>query len=53
VPYWPDLQTSKDVGRYVVTCKSEKEAADYKVRVLEIAAVDKVPSDLTAVYVLA
>ncbi|TNN54555.1 Tyrosine-protein phosphatase non-receptor type 6 [Liparis tanakae] len=41
VPYWPDLQTSKDVGRYVVTCKSEREAADYKVRVLEIAAVDK------------
>uniref|UniRef100_A0A7N8Y224 protein-tyrosine-phosphatase n=1 Tax=Mastacembelus armatus TaxID=205130 RepID=A0A7N8Y224_9TELE len=32
VPYWPDLQSSKEVGPYVVTCDSEREAADYKVR---------------------
>uniref|UniRef100_A0A7N8XFQ4 protein-tyrosine-phosphatase n=1 Tax=Mastacembelus armatus TaxID=205130 RepID=A0A7N8XFQ4_9TELE len=41
VPYWPDLQSSKEVGPYVVTCDSEREAADYKVRVLEIARMDK------------
>lgn len=44
VPYWPDNQTSKEVGPYVVTCESEREAADYKVRVLEIAPVDRVTS---------
>lgn len=44
VPYWPDLQSSKEVGRYVVTSKSEREAADYKVRVLEMCPVDKVTS---------
>uniref|UniRef100_A0A8C4GR22 protein-tyrosine-phosphatase n=1 Tax=Dicentrarchus labrax TaxID=13489 RepID=A0A8C4GR22_DICLA len=41
VPYWPDLQSSKEVGPYVVTNTSEREATDYKVRVLEIAPVDK------------
>nr|XP_040021686.1 tyrosine-protein phosphatase non-receptor type 6 isoform X1 [Gasterosteus aculeatus aculeatus] len=41
VPYWPDLQTSKEVGPYVVTNNSEREATDYKIRVLEIAPVDQ------------
>lgn len=41
VPYWPELQGSKDVGSFVVSCRSEREAADYKVRVLEIAPMDK------------
>ncbi|XP_077431618.1 tyrosine-protein phosphatase non-receptor type 6 isoform X1 [Vanacampus margaritifer] len=41
VPYWPDSQSSKVVGRYVVTSKSEREATDYKVRVLEVAPVNK------------
>ncbi len=44
VPYWPDVQATKEVGPYVVTCNSEREAADYKIRVLEIAPVDKVTS---------
>lgn len=32
------------MGPFVVTSISEREAADYKVRVLEIAPVDKVTS---------
>lgn len=42
VPYWPDLHSSKEVGPYVVSCTLEREATDYKVRLLEIAPVDKV-----------
>ncbi|XP_018973704.2 tyrosine-protein phosphatase non-receptor type 6-like [Cyprinus carpio] len=39
VPYWPTTEgESKDVGRYVVTLLSEKDAADYKVRVMELTA---------------
>ncbi|XP_010746103.1 tyrosine-protein phosphatase non-receptor type 6 [Larimichthys crocea] len=49
VPYWPDLQSSKEVGRYVVTSKSEREAADYKVRVLEMCPVDK-PNQSRAIW---
>ncbi|KAM7383286.1 hypothetical protein PAMP_002953 [Pampus punctatissimus] len=41
VPYWPDLQSPKEVGLYVVTPESEWEAADYKVRVLELAPLHK------------
>ncbi|KAG7475097.1 hypothetical protein JOB18_024011 [Solea senegalensis] len=37
VPYWPDLHTSKGFGRYVVNFVLEREAVDYKVRVLEIS----------------
>lgn len=40
-PYWPELDSFKEVGPYVVTCKSDREAADYKVRVLEIAPVNQ------------
>ncbi|KAK2902887.1 hypothetical protein QQF64_010248 [Cirrhinus molitorella] len=39
VPYWPTTQgESKEAGRYVVTLLSEMDAADYKVRVLELTA---------------
>ncbi|XP_037532531.1 tyrosine-protein phosphatase non-receptor type 6 [Nematolebias whitei] len=41
VPYWSEVHGSKEVGAYVVSCVSEREAADYKVRVLEIAPVNK------------
>uniref|UniRef100_A0A8C2FHM4 Tyrosine-protein phosphatase non-receptor type n=1 Tax=Cyprinus carpio TaxID=7962 RepID=A0A8C2FHM4_CYPCA len=37
VPYWPTTEgESKEVGRYVVTLLSEKDAADYKVREMEL-----------------
>lgn len=53
MPYWPDLHSSKEVGPYTVTCESEREAADYKVRVLEIASMHKVTSEqLTAITLL-
>lgn len=42
MPYWPDSNGSKEVGQYVITIKSEREAADYKVRVLEIFPVQQV-----------
>lgn len=42
VPYWPELQGTKEVGRYVVSCESEREAGDFKIRVMEIAPLDQV-----------
>uniref|UniRef100_A0A672LP84 protein-tyrosine-phosphatase n=1 Tax=Sinocyclocheilus grahami TaxID=75366 RepID=A0A672LP84_SINGR len=37
VPYWPTTEgESKEAGRYVVTLLSEKDAADYKIRVMEL-----------------
>uniref|UniRef100_A0A8C7YET2 protein-tyrosine-phosphatase n=1 Tax=Oryzias sinensis TaxID=183150 RepID=A0A8C7YET2_9TELE len=41
VPYWPELHSSKEVGPYIVTCDTEREAVDYKVRVLEISPMAK------------
>uniref|UniRef100_A0A8C9VFN9 Tyrosine-protein phosphatase non-receptor type n=1 Tax=Scleropages formosus TaxID=113540 RepID=A0A8C9VFN9_SCLFO len=41
VPYWPELEGTKEVGSYLVTCLSERDAADYKVRVLEIIPMDQ------------
>ncbi|XP_043972813.1 tyrosine-protein phosphatase non-receptor type 6 isoform X2 [Gambusia affinis] len=41
VPYWPDSQEPKDVSAYVVSCESELEATDYKVRLLHIAPVNQ------------
>ncbi|XP_049439580.1 tyrosine-protein phosphatase non-receptor type 6 isoform X1 [Epinephelus fuscoguttatus] len=41
VPYWPDSESTKEVGAYIVSTVSEREAADYKVRVLEIAPMDQ------------
>ncbi|XP_056618312.1 tyrosine-protein phosphatase non-receptor type 6 isoform X2 [Triplophysa dalaica] len=39
VPYWPTTQgETKDAGRYLVTLLSEKDATDYKVRVIELSA---------------
>lgn len=45
VPYWPELHSTKEVGPYVVTCTLEREATDYKVRLLEIGPIDKVTSN--------
>lgn len=43
VPYWPTTQgETKDAGRYLVTLLSEKDATDYKVRVIEISAPHRV-----------
>ncbi|CAF97832.1 unnamed protein product, partial [Tetraodon nigroviridis] len=36
VPYWPEGKGPKEVGQYVVTTVSHREAADYKIRVLEV-----------------
>ena len=44
VPYWPDNQSTREAGPYLVSCTSEREATDYKVRVLEITPVDEVTS---------
>uniref|UniRef100_A0A4W4EG22 protein-tyrosine-phosphatase n=1 Tax=Electrophorus electricus TaxID=8005 RepID=A0A4W4EG22_ELEEL len=37
VPYWPDPGASKEFGSYVVMSRRERDASDYKVRVLELA----------------
>lgn len=42
VPYWPAPDCTKEAGLYIVTCKSEREAADYKIRVLELCCIHKV-----------
>ncbi|XP_071765044.1 tyrosine-protein phosphatase non-receptor type 6 isoform X1 [Centroberyx gerrardi] len=47
VPYWPDLKSSKEVGSYVVSCVSERDAADYKVRILDIAPLNQSNSNRT------
>uniref|UniRef100_A0A673LK88 protein-tyrosine-phosphatase n=1 Tax=Sinocyclocheilus rhinocerous TaxID=307959 RepID=A0A673LK88_9TELE len=40
VPYWPTIEgESKEAGRYVVTLLSEKDAADYKIRVMELTSI--------------
>lgn len=36
VPYWPAPDGTKEAGLYIVTCTLEREAADYKIRVLEL-----------------
>ncbi|XP_043116547.1 tyrosine-protein phosphatase non-receptor type 6 isoform X2 [Puntigrus tetrazona] len=42
VPYWPTTEgESKEVGRYVVTLHTEKDATDYKVRVMELKATHR------------
>ncbi|KAJ8005199.1 hypothetical protein DPEC_G00144150 [Dallia pectoralis] len=47
VPYWPDLQSHKVVGSYVVNNVSEQDATDYKVRELEISPLDETESGRT------
>ncbi|XP_072250141.1 tyrosine-protein phosphatase non-receptor type 6 isoform X1 [Leuresthes tenuis] len=37
VPYWPDPHGTKEFGPYVVTFTTERDATDYKVRILEIS----------------
>uniref|UniRef100_A0A672GIU0 protein-tyrosine-phosphatase n=1 Tax=Salarias fasciatus TaxID=181472 RepID=A0A672GIU0_SALFA len=49
VPYWPDVHTSKPAGAYMVTCELEREATDYKVRMLNIAPVDR-PQESRAIW---
>lgn len=44
VPYWPNVNESKEVGPYVVTLKSEQEATDYKMRILEMFPAQQVTS---------
>ncbi|KAJ0066330.1 hypothetical protein NL108_011153, partial [Boleophthalmus pectinirostris] len=41
VPYWPEFDATKEVGPYIVTNVSEREATDYKERVLEIAEAER------------
>ncbi|CAG6015092.1 unnamed protein product [Menidia menidia] len=41
VPYWPDCHGSQEFGQYVVTCNSELEAMDYKVRGLELTSMNQ------------
>uniref|UniRef100_A0A4W5N1M8 protein-tyrosine-phosphatase n=1 Tax=Hucho hucho TaxID=62062 RepID=A0A4W5N1M8_9TELE len=41
VPYWPESEGSKEVGLYVVTSVSERDATDYKIRVMEISPLDQ------------
>ncbi|XP_053744325.1 tyrosine-protein phosphatase non-receptor type 6 [Synchiropus splendidus] len=41
VPYWPDKETTSEMGSYLVTTQSESEVTDYKVRVLNLARRDK------------
>ncbi|KAK2855287.1 hypothetical protein Q7C36_007156 [Tachysurus vachellii] len=40
VPYWPGSDETKEFGNYVVTSLSEREAGDYKVRVMEVTAIN-------------
>lgn len=42
VPYWPNCDETKEFGKYVVAPLSERDADDYKVRVLEVAPIDGV-----------
>ncbi|CAL8289630.1 unnamed protein product [Merluccius merluccius] len=41
VPYWPEVDAYKEVGPYVVTCISEKEAADYKIRIFKLSPINE------------
>lgn len=42
VPYWPGCDETKDYGKFLVTLLSERDADDYKVRVLEVTLIDGV-----------
>lgn len=42
MPYWPDSKESKEVGPYVLTMNLEREASDYKVRVLKMYPAQQV-----------
>ncbi|KAI5106047.1 tyrosine-protein phosphatase non-receptor type 6, partial [Silurus meridionalis] len=40
VPYWPNSNETKEFGKYIVTAITERDADDYKVRVMEVALND-------------
>lgn len=42
VPYWPSPDESKEYKNYVVKYVSERDADDYKVRVMEVVPRDGV-----------
>ncbi|KAL2084910.1 hypothetical protein ACEWY4_020428 [Coilia grayii] len=41
VPYWPDSGTSKECGGYLVSAVSERDATDYKIRIIEMMPMDQ------------
>ncbi|KAJ8287788.1 hypothetical protein COCON_G00004470 [Conger conger] len=41
VPYWPELEGSKEAGRYMVKCLEEKDCTDYKIRILKISSLEQ------------
>ncbi|XP_030639375.1 tyrosine-protein phosphatase non-receptor type 6 isoform X1 [Chanos chanos] len=41
VPYWPEMGASKEFGRYVVSSVSERDATDYKIRILQVCHMDQ------------
>ncbi|KAM6967733.1 tyrosine-protein phosphatase non-receptor type 6 [Aplochiton taeniatus] len=46
-PYWPEPNSMAERGNYVVTCVSERDATDYKARILEVAPKDQSDSPRT------
>uniref|UniRef100_W5MLN9 Tyrosine-protein phosphatase non-receptor type n=1 Tax=Lepisosteus oculatus TaxID=7918 RepID=W5MLN9_LEPOC len=41
VPYWPEPEGTKEYGNYLVRNVSERDATDYKIRILEISPQDE------------
>ncbi|KAK3551832.1 hypothetical protein QTP70_028997 [Hemibagrus guttatus] len=41
VPYWPSSDETKEFGNYIVTSLSERDAGDYKVRVMEVQTINR------------
>lgn len=46
-PYWPELNNMEERGNYVVTCVSERDASDYKTRILQVFPKDQSESSRT------
>ncbi|XP_066568390.1 tyrosine-protein phosphatase non-receptor type 6 isoform X2 [Amia ocellicauda] len=40
VPYWPEPEGEKEFGRFLVRNVSERDATDYKIRILELSTLD-------------
>uniref|UniRef100_A0AAY4A4G2 protein-tyrosine-phosphatase n=1 Tax=Denticeps clupeoides TaxID=299321 RepID=A0AAY4A4G2_9TELE len=47
VPYWPEPETSKEMGAYLVTSLSERDCNDYKVRLIKITPLNESESSRT------
>uniref|UniRef100_A0A6Q2XX94 protein-tyrosine-phosphatase n=1 Tax=Esox lucius TaxID=8010 RepID=A0A6Q2XX94_ESOLU len=47
VPYWPELNEFKEVGPYMVQCVDERDAIDYKIRILDIFPMNQSDSRRT------